>query len=84
VARCQGPSVFATDYGPRTRDEFGGLLLTDPGSFLVLANPDAAGTASRDDVWGALWHAAERPWGGTEALDRLFAVGGLAPADRGG
>jgi hypothetical protein len=24
------------------------------------------------------------PWGGTEALDRLFAVAGLAPADRGG
>ena len=38
----------------------------------------------RGDVWGAPWQAAERPWGGTEAQDRLFAVGGLAPADRGG
>jgi hypothetical protein len=55
-------------------------LLTDPSSFLVLANPVAAGTASRGDGWGDLWPAAERPWGSTEALDRLFAECGLAPA----
>jgi hypothetical protein len=30
------------------------------------------------------WHAEEGPWANTEALDRLFEVGGLAPADRGG
>jgi hypothetical protein len=60
-----------------------GLFLTDQGSFLVPANPVAPGAASGDD-WGAPWHAAERPWGDTTALDRLFAVGGLAPADRGG
>ena len=60
-----------------------GLFLTDPGSFLVSANTLAPGAAS-GDVWGAPWHAREGPWGGTEALDRLFAVGGLAPADRGG
>jgi hypothetical protein len=59
-----------------------GLLLTDPGSFLVPANAGTPGTGSGDD-WGAPWHAAEGPWGGTEALDRLFAAGGLAPADRG-
>jgi lysophospholipase L1-like esterase len=60
-----------------------GPLLADPGSFLVLASPVAPGVAS-GDVWGAPWHAAEGPWGGTEALDRLFAVGGLASAGRGG
>jgi lysophospholipase L1-like esterase len=60
-----------------------GLFLTDPGSFPVPANPVAPRTAS-GDVWGAPWHAREGPWGGTDALDRLFAVGGLAPADRGG
>jgi len=60
-----------------------GLFLTDPGSFLVPANPVVPGTAS-GDVCGAPWHAEEGPGGGTEALDRLFAVGGLAPADRGG
>ena len=60
-----------------------GLFLTDPGSFLVPANTGAPGTGS-GDVWSAPWHAAEGPWGGTEALDRLFAAGGLAPADRGG
>jgi hypothetical protein len=60
-----------------------GPLLTDPGSSLVPANPVAPMAAS-GDVWGAPWHAREGPWGGTEALDRLFAVGGLAPADRGG
>jgi lysophospholipase L1-like esterase len=60
-----------------------GPLLTDPGSFLVLANQIAPRIAS-GDVWEASWHAAAGPWGGTEALDRLFAVGGLAPADRGG
>jgi lysophospholipase L1-like esterase len=84
VARCQGPSGFATDSGPRTRDEVGGLLLTDPGSFLVLANAAAPGAAPRGDDWGALRHAAGPPWGDTAALDRLFAVGGLAPAGRGG
>ena len=63
--------------------EASGPLLTDPGSFLVLANQIAPRIAS-GDVWGAPWHAAEGPWGGTEALDRLFAVGGLAPAGRGG
>jgi lysophospholipase L1-like esterase len=61
----------------------GGPLLTDPGSFLVLANQIAPRIAS-GDVWEAPWHAAEGPWGGTEALDRPFAVGGLAPAGRGG
>jgi lysophospholipase L1-like esterase len=60
-----------------------GPLLADPGSFLVSANTVAPRTASGDD-WGSPWHAAERPWGDTDALDRLFAVGGLAPADRGG
>jgi lysophospholipase L1-like esterase len=60
-----------------------GPLLTDPGSFLVSANTLAPGAAS-GDVWGAPWHAREGFWGGTEALDRLFADGGLAPADRGG
>jgi hypothetical protein len=60
-----------------------GPLLTDPGSFLVPANTGAPGTGS-GDVWSAPWHATEGPWGGTEALDRLFAAGGLAPADRGG
>jgi lysophospholipase L1-like esterase len=59
------------------------LLITDPSSFLVPANP-VAPVAASGDVWGAPWHAREGPWGGTEALDRLFAVGGLAPADRGG
>jgi hypothetical protein len=59
------------------------LLMTDPGSFLVLANPVAPGAAS-GDVWGSPWHVAAGPWGGTEALDQLFAAGGLAPADRGG
>jgi hypothetical protein len=53
------------------------------GPFLVPANPVIRGSAS-GDVWEAPWHAAEGPWGGTEALDRLFADGGLAPADRGG
>jgi lysophospholipase L1-like esterase len=61
----------------------GGPLLTGPGSFLVPANPVAPGAAS-GDVWGAPWHAVEGRWGGTEALDRLFADCGLAPADRGG
>jgi lysophospholipase L1-like esterase len=61
----------------------GGPLLTDPGSFLVSANTLAPGAAS-GDVWGAPWHAREGFWGDTEALDRLFADGGLAPADRGG
>jgi hypothetical protein len=60
-----------------------GPLLTDPGSFLVLANTASPRTAP-GDVWEAPWHAEEGPWVGTEALDRLFAVGGLAPADRGG
>jgi hypothetical protein len=60
-----------------------GPLLADPGSFLVLANQIAPRIAS-GDVWEAPWHAAEGPWGGTEALDRLFAAGALAPADRGG
>ena len=60
-----------------------GPLLTDPGSFLVLADPVAPGAAS-GDVWGSPWHAREGPRGGTEALDRLFAAGALAPADRGG
>jgi lysophospholipase L1-like esterase len=60
-----------------------GPLLTDPGSFLVLANQIAPRIAS-GDVWEAPWHAMGGPWGGTEALDRLFAVGGFAPADRGG
>jgi lysophospholipase L1-like esterase len=60
-----------------------GPLLTDPGSFLLPANTVSPRTAS-GDVWGAPWHAAGGPWGGTEALDRLFAVGGLAPAVRGG
>jgi hypothetical protein len=61
----------------------GGPLLSDPGSFLVLANQIAPRIAS-GDVWEAPWHAAGGPWDGTEALDRLFAVGGLAPTDRGG
>jgi hypothetical protein len=82
--RDRGPALAAsapaTGAGLR---EASGPLLSDPGSFLVLANPVAPGAAS-GDVWGAPWHAAERPWGGTEALDRLFAVGGFAPADRGG
>jgi hypothetical protein len=60
-----------------------GPLLTDPGSFLVLANTVAAGAASRGDGWGDLWPAA-RPWGGTEALDRLFAECGLALDGHGG
>jgi hypothetical protein len=60
-----------------------GPLLTDPVSSLVPANQIAPRIAS-GDVWEAPWHAAEGPWGGAEALDRLFAVGGLAPADRGG
>ena len=60
-----------------------GPLLTDPGSFLVPADTAAPGPASGDD-WGAPWHAAERPWGDTEALDRFFAAGGLAPAGRAG
>jgi lysophospholipase L1-like esterase len=59
------------------------LLITDPSAFLVLANTLASGAAS-SDVWGAPWHAREGFWGGTDALDRLFAAGGLAPADRGG
>jgi hypothetical protein len=58
-------------------------LMTDPSSFLVLANTVAAGAASHED-WGELWHPAEGPWGGTEALGRLFAEGGLASAGAGG
>lgn len=53
-----------------------GALVTDPGSFLVPANVVASGATS-GATWGARWHAAEAPWG-TEALDRLFAVGGLS------
>jgi hypothetical protein len=82
--RDRGPALAAGT--PAAGADFrgaGGPLLTDPGSSLVPANPVAPGAAS-GDVWGAPWHAAERPWGGTEALDRLFADSGLAPADRGG
>jgi hypothetical protein len=82
--RERGPALAtnAPAVGARLR-EASGPLMTDPGSSLVLANPVAPGAAS-GDVWGAPWRAAEGPWGGTEALDRLFAVGGLAPADRNG
>jgi lysophospholipase L1-like esterase len=78
------PSLAAS--APAAGTDFRGAsspLLTDPGSFLVPTNAGTPGTGS-GDVWEAPWHAAEGPWGGTEALDRLFAVGGLAPADRGG
>jgi hypothetical protein len=82
--RERGPALAtnapAAGAGPRGA---GGPLLTDLGSFLVVADTVALG-AAHDDVWGAPWHAAEGPWGGTEALDQLFAVGALAPADRGG
>ena len=76
------PAVSAPAAGEGFRGA-SGPLLSDPGSFLVLANPVAPGAAPGDE-WEASWHAAEGPWGGTEALDRLFAVAGLAPADRGG
>ena len=76
------PAASAPAAGAGLR-EASGPLLSDPGSVLVLANPVAPGAAS-GDVWGSPWHAREGPRGGTEALDRLFAAGGLAPADRGG
>jgi hypothetical protein len=82
--RDRGPALAASApaAGAGLR-EASGPLLTDPGSFLVLADPVAPGAAS-GDVWGSPWHAREGPRGGTEALDRLFAAGALAPADRGG
>jgi hypothetical protein len=60
-----------------------GPLLADPGSILVPANTVSPRTAS-GDASGAPWHVAEGPWGDIEVLDRLFAVGGLTLADRGG
>jgi hypothetical protein len=83
-ARDRGPALAANP--PAAGADFrraGVPLLTDPGSFLVPSNTLDRGTAHGDE-WGMPWHAAEGPWPGTEALDRLFAVGGLAPADRGG
>ena len=79
-----GPAFAAS--APAASADFrgaGGLLLTDPGSFLVPASAAAPGIGS-GDAWGAPWHAAEGPQGGTEALDRLFVEGWLALADRGG
>jgi hypothetical protein len=61
-----------------------GLPVADPGSFLALANAVAVGSGPRGDDWGTLWHAADKPWGGMEALDHLFEDGGLAPAGAGG
>jgi hypothetical protein len=81
--RDRGPAPAASP--PAAGADFrgaGGPLLTDPGSSLVPANTVAPGATS-GDAWGVPWHAAEGPQGGTEALDQLFAVVGLAPAARG-
>ncbi len=75
----------ATNAGATDLDRHGTncLLPTDPGSFLVPANTGAAGAASRGG-WEGPWHTADRPWGDTVGLDRLFADWGLALAHRGG
>jgi hypothetical protein len=81
--RERGPALAASP--PAAGATFrgaGGPLLTDTGSSLVPANTVAPGAAF-GDARGRPWHAAEGPGGGTEALDQLFAAGGLAPAGRG-